>query len=453
MEIFVLLMAAAAGGSLLWLAVQTLRPPKGLWRAAAERCGLTHLDESSGLRGRYRFEDGSEVDVWFESYSRADEEDSEKTIRGTRVIVDGAGRLVPLSLSRESRGGLWQKHALGEIQIGDEGFDDDFVVNGPHTFVRAILDADTRRQLSSLLTAADLRVQGGRLQGDVPGRSSGTHEVQVARTVSLLLEAARRLQRPSDLVARLVQNALHDPVAKVRLANLLTLVAEYPERPATERALFEACGDESDMVRVRAAIPRGERGRPILLEIASGSLDDGAGARAVAALDEYLPSDTVSDVLRRALRLRQMQTARACLVTLARRGEAAVRQVVNVLSIEKGELAIVAAEALAATGSPDAEAHLVAALSRNIPELRIAAARGLGRVGSASAVLPLKEAEARHAGETGFSRAAREAVAQIQERLTGASPGQLSLAAAEAGTLSLTEDERGRLSLKDPAPR
>src|SRR5439155_6502015 len=342
---------------------------------------------------------------------------------------------------------------LGEIQIGDEGFDDDFVVNGPHTFVRAILDADTRRQLSSLLTAADLRVQGGRLQGDVPGRSSGTHEVQVARTVSLLLEAARRLQRPSDLVARLVQNALHDPVAKVRLANLLTLVAEYPERPATERALFEACGDESDMVRVRAAIPRGERGRPILLEIASGSLDDGAGARAVAALDEYLPSDTVSDVLRRALRLRQMQTARACQVTLARRGEAAVRQVVNVLSIEKGELAIVAAEALAATGSPDAEAHLVAALSRNIPELRIAAARGLGRVGSASAVLPLKEAEARHAGETGFSRAAREAIAQIQERLTGASPGQLSLAAAEAGTLSLTEDERGRLSLKDPAPR
>jgi hypothetical protein len=46
-------------------------------------------------------------------------------------------------------------------------------------------------------------------------------------------------------------------------------------------------------------------------------------------------------------------------------------------------------------------------------------------------------------------RAAREAVARIQERLTGASPGQLSLAEGESGQLSLTDDERGRVAIHD----
>jgi len=60
--------------------------------------------------------------------------------------------------------------------------------------------------------------------------------------------------------------------------------------------------------------------------------------------------------------------------------------------------------------------------------------------------VPLKEAEARAAGSA-FSRAARQAIAEIQARLPGASPGQLSMASGEAGSLSLVEDERGRLSL------
>ena len=42
-----------------------------------------------------------------------------------------------------------------------------------------------------------------------------------------------------------------------------------------------------------------------------------------------------------------------------------------------------------------------------------------------------------------------QAVAAIQSRLPGASPGQLSLAATDAGALSLAEDESGRLSLRD----
>jgi len=82
----------------------------------------------------------------------------------------------------------------------------------------------------------------------------------------------------------------------------------------------------------------------------------------------------------------------------------------------------------------------------------VAAARALGRVGSAAAVAPLKEAEARRR-EPDLTRAARQAIAEIQARLPGASPGQLSLASGETGSLSLAEDERGRLSLKEDAPR
>jgi len=237
----------------------------------------------------------------------------------------------------------------------------------------------------------------------------------------------------------------------VRLANLLTLVAEYPEHPATEPALRAGCADESDTVRARAAIALGERGRETLEEIARLTLDDDAGARAVAALGRHLPFDAVKEILGRALRLRLVETARACLEALGREGSPeAVGLTVKVMSIEKGALALAALQALAATGSPAAEAPLLATLDRSAPDLRLAAARALGRVGSVAAVLPLKEAEARHSHEPGFGAAARHAIAEIQSRAGRATPGQLSLAAAEAGTLSLADEERGRLSLKTP---
>jgi hypothetical protein len=60
----------------------------------------------------------------------------------------------------------------------------------------------------------------------------------------------------------------------------------------------------------------------------------------------------------------------------------------------------------------------------------VAAAETLGRVGSAAT-----------------RQAARRAIAEIQSRLHGALPGQLSLAGEEAGQLSLASDPAGQLSL------
>jgi hypothetical protein len=76
----------------------------------------------------------------------------------------------------------------------------------------------------------------------------------------------------------------------------------------------------------------------------------------------------------------------------------------------------------------------------------------LGVAGSARAVLPVREATEGLMVDGDLRRAGRQAVAAIQSRLLGASPGQLSLAAGAAGQLSLADaDGRGQVSLA-PAP-
>ena len=80
-------------------------------------------------------------------------------------------------------------------------------------------------------------------------------------------------------------------------------------------------------------------------------------------------------------------------------------------------------------------------------DVLVAAANALSRVGSAAAVLPLKEAAGRSSRDPEILRATRQAIARIQLRLPGASPGQLALAEIEAGRLSLAEAEAGQLSL------
>ena len=239
-----------------------------------------------------------------------------------------------------------------------------------------------------------------------------------------------------------------DPEPRVRLENLLALAREYPESEVTTAALRAACDDANEEVRVRAATALGEEGRRTLLEIAKMEhTEDQPAARAVIGLGDHLSAEDTRAILAHALRTRRIQTARACVSSLGWRSEAdAIPVLARVLAVEKGEVAVAAAQALAETGLPEAEAPLLAALVREIAEVRAAAAEALGRVGSAAGVLPLKETEARDPDDA-TRRAARQAVAAIQARLPGASPGQLSLAATEAGALSLAEDETGRLSL------
>jgi len=80
--------------------------------------------------------------------------------------------------------------------------------------------------------------------------------------------------------------------------------------------------------------------------------------------------------------------------------------------------------------------------------VRVASAEALALVGTPLSVIPLREAASAHLLDAALRRAARQAVAEIQGRVRGASPGQLSLAGDQAGQVTLVEeDTRGRLSL------
>jgi hypothetical protein len=174
-------------------------------------------------------------------------------------------------------------------------------------------------------------------------------------------------------------------------------------------------------VRLRAAMALGEEGRGTLLELVErAGADDSCAARAVAALGDRLPATLAESALRGALeKAGRPQTAQACL------------------------------EALALLGRAEAEGLMLEALRSEEVPVAVAAARALGRAGTVASVPPLREAM-RHRGE--LRSAARQAIAGIQARLTGAEPGQLSLAGGEAGALSLVDGEPGSLSLADGEP-
>ena len=423
------------------------------YATTAASCGLTQVEHGDGLSGPTLKGHSGSFPVRLELHRVTD---GETRWNETRLLIQrGEGRPVPLTLRRQGPGlglgPLERDLSAREIEVGDKGFDDEFIVNGPHTFVRALLDAPTRRLLRNLLLETDLQVTPGHIGGRMVATASWmSHERALGRMLGFMLELARHFERPRDVVKLLCENARRDPLPEVRLQNLLTLVREYPEEPLTDEALVAACGDTSDWIRVRAATALGARGQATLLEVASREPpDDLAAPHAIGVLGKALPPDRVREILGRALRSRQEGTARACLAALGHGSGDAVALLAKVMGVERGEVAVAAADALASTGSPAAEAPLLAALERDIPELRRAAARALGRVGTVAAVVTLKEAEAK-APDADFKRDARQAIAEIQARLPGASPGQLSIASGEAGQLSIVEDERGRLSLPGP---
>jgi HEAT repeat protein len=112
------------------------------------------------------------------------------------------------------------------------------------------------------------------------------------------------------------------------------------------------------------------------------------------------------------------------------------------------ELAVAAAHALGSATGEAAEAALVGALQSDADGVRLAAVESLGRMGSALAVAPLHTCNEEHRFDPPLRSAVRQAVATIQSRISGASPGQLSMAVDEVGQVSLADtDARGQVSL------
>jgi len=400
------------------------------WRDAAVSCGLQVVETSSLWYPRLKARTGL-MEVRISSSG------------------DGAQVVIVAPWPPEFRGVTIRPETViqpAEWKVGDRRFDDIFFIGGPAKLIFALLDAETRRLLFHAGLNGKLDISHGEL------RVALMPDETVPDTLPLLLDVGRRFAQPMDIPQRLAENAHQDPIPGVRLQNLLLLIRELPNDPATVEALRKACSDPSPEIRLRAAKEVGAEGRGLFLELAEGLEDDAVSAEAVSILERELPFERAKAILDRALSQRRVRTARACLEAIGRGGDAAAVDILTkVLENEYGELALTAAWALGATGSPAAEPPLIAAFQGEAEDLRVIAANALGRVGSVAAVLPLKEMADRFLlGEA--SKAARQAIAQIQSRVQGASPGQLSLAGAETGQLSLAEAEAGQLSFaSDPA--
>ena len=326
-----------------------------------------------------------------------------------------------------------------EIEIGDPLFDATFFIEGPVPLVFALLDQGTRRLLLDVGSECRLNIFRSALQAHMSNW-------KVSKILPLLVDIGQRFAQLPDIPHRLAENANWDTEAGVRLQNLLVLVRELPGEPATVEALRKACSDASPGIRLRAAKELGAEGRATLLKLAESNVDDTVGAEAMLIVGRELPVERTRAILDRALAAGRIQTARVCLEVLGRSGAAAnIETLAKVVEYEKAELAVAAVQALEAIGSL-AEPSLILALQREERDVRMAAASALGRVGSVAAVLPLKEAAEHASRGVEIQHAARLAIAEIQSRLQGASPGQLSLAGTEAGQLSLAE-EAGQLSL------
>jgi hypothetical protein len=388
-------------------------------RQAAEAVGLLAITGRSRVEGR-----AGDLMVSLGDRDRAP---------GTRVEIRG---VMSLTLQVEGIESAVQKRmGVPEIELGDEEFDRALFVQGETTLVRAILGADLRRRIlrafggrlrddsrwSPAPAVVDtLRIAEGSLVAELHDTSSLTGD-PLEVSLAALLEIARLLQGSEATVSALARNAASDPQAGVRLQNLRALVREYGAEPATAAVLADAADDESQEVRLEAAIARGAEGRPALLALAAeGWTDDAIAARALEALGPHVPPDRARSALEHALGAGKHATAAACLRALGHSGRDAVPLLWRGVAHARPEIARAAVEAIAAAGPVD-----------DVPRLR----------------------DLEETGTRALASAARQAVAAIQARLSGASPGQLALTdGAGEGRVSIADDASGRVALDRPKP-
>ena len=424
------LVAAAIGLSVAYLVTaERRRAQLRVWRAAAERAGLSGVQASNGgfLEQDFLCGSSGDLQVRLEPYRRG------KHAHGTKMVITGLGHGAGgLSLRREGLGTAIEKRFIGEreIEIGDPSFDAEYYVQGQAPLALAILEPETRRRLAGLLRGRvavgpgkDVEVDASLVDGILQVRVqesgwSGRRE-RVPEILAGVLKVARGLVAPKDVAGRIAENVGREPEAGARLRGLLALAREFPGHPATRPAHLAAREDASEEVRLRAAMALGDEGRETLVDLVTRTgTDDACAARAISALGASLPDGLASAMLRRALGgAGRPQLAQACLETLGR------------------------------LGRPEAEGLMIEALRSPDPQVQAAAARALGQAGTAAAVGALREAM-RPRGDL-LRSVGRQAIAEIQARLAGAAPGQLSLAGGEAGALSLADGEPGRLSLSD----
>jgi hypothetical protein len=375
---------------------------------------------------------------------------------GVRIVVDGRGCFPQaIDLRLESIGtSIAKRFGRKEIEMGDEIFDAAVFIRGPELALQAALGPRTRWLVCELLQTPG-RIADGALH--VLLRSTSIADTaKVRAAVVSMIDLAGRLKDPENLLARLRDRFHEEPAPGVRLRLLELLADRFPAEPEARAVFREALLATDDNLRLRAARVLGDEGRGTLIEIATYTDGDNAQAvRAIELLGRRLPIEGALEILNDSLRTGHHTVARAAIQTLGLHGgAAAIDRLAVVLAVGEPLLAAAAAHALADTEDPGVEPRLLAALPTAHPDVALALCHSLGRVGSSAAVAPLRETALAATTDRTVALAARQAIAAIQARLSGASPGQVSLAEGESGDLSLAEpDASGLLSLpREPPP-
>lgn len=313
--------------------------------------------------------------------------------RFTRYVVRG---LTPgLSLRRNGVGWqLWGVVAGDGIDTGDKTFDEFVRVDGSPLVASALLDADARAAVTTLLHGDGFGrsawLKDGELVLQIRGYPESAEEVRT--NLDLVLRVARSLDDPAPLQERLAAVAATDPVAAVRRAAVEALV-RYGDTGERRAALRRALDDPDRGLRVFAA----------------------AGLREA----EHLKDDLLS--------------ARGPGVAL----------LVDMLE------AVALAEDLL-RGDAEVEDWVAAKLRHEDAAVVKAAAEALGEVGTVRSVPALHELRGGLLSLGAVPSAAARAIEHIQRRLGPVEGGSLALAGeGEAGALAVAEGEVGALGVAE----
>lgn len=387
-------------------------------------------------------EGGALPEAWETAAEAAGLQDvSTTTVKGQRRLEASHGSLRVVITAQQQAIEVWIEGLAAGIQIrpqtppifgmsfppdgletGDARFDREYVAKGEPLLVYALLGSETRELLMDFLWrrgdfadvgAAFESLDGGRLKVAFGQDAAFNLAKRLRAMLGPVLALCNRLTEPGAPEYTLARSLASETEPMVRRLRLALLVAERRDHSATDGALRAALSDPDDDVRLVAGRALGAEGHAVLHALACNhNVTDTVAARAIDGLGTALPAADGARLLADALRGGQRRTALACLASRALSGEA--------------------------------EPLVVGALTHEDENVRVASARALGRLGSASAVPALRDVES--SGTRDLRGAAREAIASIQSRLTGAGPGQLALAPG-AGEVSLTDTEAGRVSL------
>ena len=426
------------GGFLVWKHSHEFRDAhepylRSAWVSAATRLDLKGIEKGRSLAGLpYLTARMGQLMVRLDKVPIG-------TLAGTQVTIRGLGHGdQPLEVHKESDEiGAGRRLFERDLRIGAEDFDRTFRIVGPVPLALAVLDGETRPRLAEVL-GGSLSLKGQPALAALAVLRTNQLTVAVAHPKAVLrkdlgeqvlgaleavLDLAARLAKPQDVAVRLADNLRHEAEAQVRHNCLDLLLREYPDHSATREALALVREDSDGELRYEAAVASGKEGRETLRQlVTSETASEACAVRAVEALGVFLTVEEAAEKLRKNLRFRRSEVARALIETITRHGR------------------------LGRRGDAELEELLIAILEEPTPKLVLAVAEALGAVGSVAAVPALRAVE--DGGGRQAARAARQAIAEIQGRLEGAEHGQLSLTGSEAGALSLLgEDPAGRLSL------